>query len=118
MPTKPDKIPVRAGRRLGLKRTSRFSVSHFYPDLQGGYSRWPYNIHTLKPHDSDEFYTVEVGEEMRWDYLAHKIYGSTFLWWVLPLVNGSRDPFDGRPFVGEVLRVPQVSRILGLQQVV
>jgi hypothetical protein len=113
----PDKESKSVAVQLRPPRTSRYLPSRFYPDLEGAYGRWPFNLNTFKPHDSDEFYTVVPGDQMRWDLLSYRLYGSTFLWWILPLVNGSRDPLDGRPFVGEVIRVPQVSRILGVLQV-
>lgn len=116
MATTPDKKPVKASVRLTLPRTSRFLSSKFYPELENGYGRWPYNIHTIAPAADDAYYVVAPGEEMNWGLLAYRLYGSTFLWWVLALVNGSRDAFDGRPRVREMIRVPQVSRVLGIQQ--
>lgn len=112
----PDKVPVKVIVKLRLPRTSRFLSSKFYPDLENGYGRWPFNVHTIAPATDDAYYVVAPGEEQNWQLLAYRLYGSTFLWWVLALVNGSRDAFDGRPRVREMIRVPQASRVLGIQQ--
>ncbi len=116
MANTPDKVPVKVIVKLRLPRTSRFLSSKFYPDLENGYSRWPFNIHTIAPAVDDAYYVVAAGEEKNWQLLSYRLYGSTFLWWVLALVNGSRDAFDGRPRVREMIRVPQASRVLGIQQ--
>lgn len=96
--------------RFNLPRTSRFRGTYFYPDLDTSYGRWPFNSRTFAVNDSDTYYTVQTGEEFRLDLLAYKIYGSTFLWWVLAVVNDIRNPFTA-PYVGDVLRVPALTRV-------
>lgn len=68
---------------------------------------------TLKPDITDIFYVVDVGEEYRLDTIANKIYGSTFLWWVLALINDIRNPLT-QPEAGQVLRVPTQNRIISM----
>lgn len=108
-----DRPGVPAKSALGLRRNSRLTASLLYPDLGPSLGRWPYMGTTLKPDTSDEFYVVEVGEEYRLDAIAHKVYGSTFFWWILALVNDVRNPFT-QPEVGQILRIPSQNRILAM----
>lgn len=127
---------------LGLSRSSRFSASMLYPDLgkvvrrnpdaydgetlitpatidpteefhPPSFGRWPFNIKTIPTDSSDTYYTVEYEDEYRLDSLAYKIYGSTFFWWVLALVNDIRNPFT-QPKAGDNLRVPSFNRVMSL----
>ena len=108
-----DRPGVPAKTALGLRRNSRYTASLLYPDLGPSIGRWPYMGNTLKPDITDIFYVVDVGEEYRLDTIANKIYGSTFLWWVLALINDIRNPLT-QPEAGQVLRVPTQNRIISM----
>lgn len=110
-----DAAPLGYLGAFKLSRSSRLRVSQFYPSLDGSSGRWPYNARSFSPHSTDVFHTVRPGEEYAWDLIAFRVYGSNFLYWVLPLANGYNDAFTG-PEVGEVIRVPTLNRVLSIQQ--
>jgi hypothetical protein len=39
--------------------------------------------------------TYEVGHNEWWDTIARKLYDNSYLWWILPLMNGVSNPFEG-----------------------
>lgn len=127
---------------LGLSRNSRFAASLYYPDLgkltrrnpaayedgvlvdpptaeptfdlhPPAYGRWPFNSRTIPEDSTDTYYTVQVEDEYRLDTLAYNLYGSTFLWWIIALVNDIRNPFT-QPKAGDVLRIPSFNRIMSI----
>lgn len=110
-----DAPSVAASARLKLPNNSRFKASEFFPSLGPAFGRWPFNTDTLQPSSSDTFHEVRAGEEYNWPLLSYRLMGSTYRWWLLALVNGYIDAFDG-PQVGEILRVPSASSIAALLQ--
>lgn len=108
-----DRPGIPAKTALGLRRNSRFTANLLYPDLGPSLGRWPYLKTTIVPDPSDQYYVVDPEEEYRIDAIAYKVYGSTFLWWVIALVNDIRNPFN-QPEAGQVLRIPSQNRILAM----
>lgn len=108
-----DRPGIPAKTALGLRTSSRYTASLLYNDLGPSLGRWPYMKSTLKPDSSDQFYLVEPGEEYRIDAIAYKLYGSTFFWWILALINDIRNPLT-EPETGRVLRIPSQNRIISM----
>jgi len=45
-------------------------------------------------NDSLNYYVHDVGEDEWLDTIANKYYGSTRLWWIIPLFNYEINPFE------------------------
>jgi hypothetical protein len=40
------------------------------------------------------YLTHEVSDSDWFDSIAHKYYGISYLWWIIPLMNGMNNPFE------------------------
>lgn len=67
------------------------------------------------PDASDVFVTVIQRYVNRWDLMAYDYYGDARLWWVIPQASMVVDVCSG-PALGQILRVPNKSRVTGLVQ--
>ena len=112
-PVNTDPIGVRPTTRLQLAKGSRYKTSLLYPSLNNSFGTWPLSPKYLPTDTSDTYHTVTNGQEFRLDLISYDIYGTATLWWVIALVNEIRNPFV-KPKVGDLLRVPQINRLLVL----
>jgi hypothetical protein len=109
-----DVKATKARSALKLGRSSRFIGSRYYQDITG-FGRWPFNYRTFRPDPTDVFHSVRLGEEYNWPLISFRLYGSAYIYWVLPLANKYHDAFKG-PQIGEILRIPTLTRIIAVIQ--
>lgn len=83
-------------------RRAKVAMVNGVPTIVSRRKRW-----TEKRPD-DVFHTVRYGEEL--DEIAHRIYGTGELWWVIAEANGIADPFEPLE-PGRVLRCPSVQTV-------
>ena len=100
---------IRQDIDTNLPETSRYFLSDIYEsDGIKFFETW--NVITVPISSEDEFYTIPVGEEGRWDLIAHKKLKTVLNWWILCLANNIKNPLEIIP-AGTVIRIPSESTV-------
>ena len=61
------------------------------------------------------YYRVLGADIMRPDLISFRFYGTVNFWWIVMLVNGIANPFEGIQ-VGEILKIPSKLDIYAFQK--
>ena|SRR5262245_48040184 len=109
----PDQEGTLPTPAIWLPQSSRYRRTLFYPGLSNAFGRWAVSGWTFPPKDTDVLHLVQPEEEFRLDLIAYRLYGTAYLWWVLAVCNGIRNPFLA-PVSGETLRAPPLEQVVAI----
>jgi len=107
----PDSVGANPLERLNMLPTSRYRETLLYSDLGPAFGRFSHRSVDVPADVSDDYHQVLAGEQFRLDLISYQHYATARLWWVLALANGITNPFIA-PYIGDLVRVPTITRII------
>lgn len=70
----------------------------------------------LEPDATDQFYFVDASKRFRPDIIAHELYGTPLLYWVILACNNLTSPLEVE--TNMTLRIPRLARLLSNERVI
>jgi len=101
---------VDPGIREVADQSNRYINSFVYSDNNElFFELWDIPMIPFDPRD--KYFTIESGEEGRWDLISYKSYHTVLYWWIICLANGVVNPWDIIP-AGSTIRIPYLPNLV------